>query len=434
MFGTDGIRGQFGYEPLTLATLTRIGFHAGLTAKKKSGCVLIGRDTRSSSDLIMSQLSAGVMASGVDVIDAGVLPTPITSKLPSLMGSLASVAVIIQITASHNPSTDNGLKFMWSNGEKWQYDFQREFVSQLTQGADLSIRPGSMRNLPQPALDAMLSDYEANTLEGLRVVIDAAHGAYSPFVVDIMRHLGAEALFIGNDPDGYNINDGVGATAPAALCDKVLAVNADVGIALDGDGDRLIMVTPDGCILDGDDIIWILLQYHKHLGEEVSSIVLTPMSNQGLIDHCDSLGVKTHVVPVGDQNIVAELRRLGERYGVEPSGHVVDLDHGFVCDGLLTAVRVIMAQRQLGKSLEACKLNNRYAQVMRSIRYDSKYKSKVVDIIESTKWTYHHCRINVRLSGTEPVIRVMVESSEESEAQNIAQAIVDRLNVDLQAV
>lgn len=426
MFGTDGIRGCFGEVPLTADKIFEIGQNLADCAKKFSGAVFIARDTRHSGDFILSQLASGIMSMGVDVVDGGIMPTPLTAMFGQKLTE-QKLAIIIQITASHNPYHDNGIKFMWGDGEKWLSAEQAAFMDGFLPARDLSDNVGRVFKIKHSPEKLLYDCYKPGCLSGIRIVVDAAHGAYSYLAEPIFKYLGADISLIGAMPDGFNINRGVGSTSPQALREKVLKDQADVGIAFDGDGDRIVMVTSTGNVLDGDDILWILLNHHLSQGRSVPAVVITPMSNQGFIDQCEQHHIQTEQVPVGDHHILARLKERSLRFGAEPSGHVIDRHHGKTCDGLYIAVQVLLAQKDLRKGLDDLCLKNRYAQVQSKVTYDLSDKARIKQFIESTQWQSEGSRVSVRLSGTEPVVRIMVESSIAEKAKDVAAEISKRV-------
>lgn len=426
MFGTDGIRGRFGESPLTAEKIYELGQNLAKCAKKHGGAIFIGRDTRLSSDFILMQLSSGIMSLGVDVVDGGIMPTPLTAMFGQQL-SECQLALIIQITASHNPFHDNGLKFMWGDGEKWLDADQRSFMSDYSAVQPVGQIVGRFFKAKETLPNLLFGCYKQDMLAGQRVVVDAANGAYSLLAEPLFRYLGADVVMIGANPDGRNINSGVGSTCPDAVRQKVLEESADMGIAVDGDGDRITMVTASGKILDGDDILWIVLNHQIQQGERVSSIVITPMSNQGLVDACSMLGIKTEMVPVGDHHILGRLKETGQRYGAEPSGHVIDRCHGKTCDGLYMAVQVMLAQRATSGTLDTMVLGNRYAQVKCQVAYAAEQKDRIRTFVDSEDWQQEGSRVSVRLSGTEPVVRIMVESSNAEKAKDVASEISKRV-------
>lgn len=417
-FGTDGIRGRVGSESMEPAMALKLGWAAGMVLKQISNApVIIGKDTRISGYLFESALEAGFASAGVDVRLLGPMPTPAIAYITKTFGAVAGVV----ISASHNPYYDNGIKFFNSEGYKLGDELELAIESMMDEA--MVCVPSQLLGKVSRINDASgrYIEYCKSTmaqgirLNGLKIVVDCANGATYHVAPHVFTELGAKVITIGNQPNGLNINDDCGATDPAALQRAVLSEKADLGIALDGDGDRLIFVDHTGAVLDGDDILYMIMS-----GQDtpVKGIVGTVMSNMGLEKYCQQQGVAFHRTPVGDRYVMEKLIEEGLLYGAEPSGHILCLDKASTGDGIVAALQVlsVLVKRKVG--LNALKQGFiRYPQELVNVKLAKKIKSiddaRVKEAIASAELQLgSNGRILVRLSGTEPLIRVMVEGKD----------------------
>jgi phosphoglucosamine mutase len=375
-FGTDGVRGRVGEHPITPEFAMRLGYAAGkvLSARRSDGAhaaVLIGKDTRVSGYMLESALQAGLSAAGVDIYLTGPLTTPGVAYLTRALRLSAGVV----ISASHNPFDDNGIKFFGEGGVKLDDAVEAEIEAQLDRPLDCveSINLGRAWRVKDAAgryVEFCKSTFpnELN-LRGVKVVIDCAHGAGYQVAPDVFHELGADVIAMGNQPNGTNINDGVGATAPEALRERVLAERADYGVALDGDGDRLMLVDAQGELYDGDRLIYVIAKYRQQSGSLNGGVVGTLMSNLGL-EHA----LTRHQVPfarakVGDRYVLEMLKERGWQIGGENSGHLLCLDKHSTGDAIVSALQVLAALRLSGRTLaEFCEDLEIYPQILKNVK------------------------------------------------------------------
>lgn len=422
-FGTDGIRGRAGEGKLSEASLEKLAdaigahFGAGSTA-------VIGRDTRESGDTVQASLTKGLLRQGVHILPIGVLPTPATaSMVPHLKADFG-----LMITASHNPFHDNGVKLFGPDGRKIS-DAVQDSIETLIQtametGLDPATSPGKMK--PKQVLNALYVDSlisafrstGAHSLSGLRIVADCANGAAYQVFPATLRALGVEPILLGISPDGRNINEDCGSTHPDGLAKAVRDHKADIGVALDGDADRLIMVDNKGEVVDGDQLIARLATDWHHQGRlSSSSIVSTVMTNLGLEQYFDSLGLKLKRTPVGDRHVAVRMTELGANLGGEPSGHVLMTDYAVTGDGSLAALMVLAGLLQSGdESAAYLSVFQPLPHLLENVRYSgiSPLKSQTVQsaIKAVDARMGDRGRVLVRASGTEPLIRVMAEGED----------------------
>ena len=437
-FGTDGIRGEVGQFPILPDFMTRLGYAAGivLTSQAKVGerCkVLIGKDTRVSGYLLESALEAGFVAAGVDVILCGPMPTPGVAYLTKALRLSAGVV----ISASHNLYQDNGVKFFSAQGDKLSDDFEFAIEAELNKplGCVHSEHLGKVSRLDAATgryIEFCKSTFPDNiNLRGMKVVVDCANGAAYQIAPNVFRELGAEVIAIGVEPNGRNINDHCGATAPAALIAKVKDVGADIGIALDGDADRLQMVDKTGRLFNGDELLYVLANDRLQRGIPLGGVVGTLMTNLAVEKAIKELGVQFERAAVGDRYVLELLKQKSWILGGEGSGHLLCLDQHTTGDGTIAALQVLAAMSQQKKSLaqllDSVKI---YPQVLLNIKIQSTYDwkadeklkaqiSKVESDLQNTG------RVLIRPSGTEPLLRVMVEAQDEAIALKSAKSIAD---------
>ena len=435
-FGTDGIRGEVGHFPIVPEFMTRLGYAAGkvLTKDAKPGDrskVLIGKDTRISGYLLEAALEAGFAAAGVDVMLCGPMPTPGVAYLTKALRLSAGVV----ISASHNPFQDNGIKFFSSQGDKLSDDFEFAIEAELEKpmGCVNSQDLGKAFRLDDAAgryIEFCKSTFPGDlNLKGIKLVIDCANGAAYDIAPYVFHELGAEVISIGVNPDGRNINDGCGATAPAALIAKVKESKADIGIALDGDADRLQMVDATGRLFNGDELLYVLAKDRIDRGQQLGGAVGTLMTNLAVENAIKGLGIKFERANVGDRYVLELLKQKDWLIGGEGSGHLLCLDQHSTGDGTIAALQVLAAMSQNKKSLaQLLDGVNLFPQVLINIRYKAGYDWKADQILakQITKVETDlkgTGRVLIRASGTEPLVRVMVETQDADVAMSAAKSI-----------
>ena len=422
-FGTDGVRGEANVEltPELAFKLGRFGGYVLSQHEEETPLVFVGRDTRISGEMLEHALIAGLLSVGIRVYKLGVIATPGVAYL--VRTEKASTGVMI--SASHNPALDNGIKFFGGDGFKLDDDRELEIEALLDAAEDTLPRPsaqglGTVMEYPEGL--RKYQEFLVSTgvqLEGMHVVLDTANGAASTSARQIFADLGAQLTVIGENPDGLNINDGVGSTHPEHLQEKVKEVGAAIGLAFDGDSDRLIAVDENGEIVDGDKIMYIIGSYLSSKGLlEKNTIVTTVMSNLGFHKALDAKGIQKEITAVGDRYVVEEMRKSGYNLGGEQSGHVVIMDYNTTGDGQLTGVQLTKIMQETGKKLsELATEVTIYPQKLVNIRVENSMKDKAMEvpaireIIEKMEAEMAgNGRILVRPSGTEPLLRVMAEA------------------------
>ena len=427
-FGTDGVRGEANVEltPELAFKLGRFGGYVLSQHEEETPLVFVGRDTRISGELLEHALIAGLLSVGIRVYKLGVIATPGVSYLVRTEKASAGV----MISASHNPALDNGIKFFGGDGFKLDDDRELEIEALLDATEDTLPRPsahglGTVMEYPEGL--RKYQEFLVSTgvqLEGIHVVLDTANGAASTSARQIFADLGAQLTVIGENPDGLNINDGVGSTHPEHLQEKVKEVGAAIGLAFDGDSDRLIAVDENGEIVDGDKIMYIIGSYLSSKGLlEKNTIVTTVMSNLGFHKALDAKGIQKEITAVGDRYVVEEMRKSGYNLGGEQSGHVVIMDYNTTGDGQLTGVQLTKIMQETGKKLsELAAEVTIYPQKLVNIRVENSMKDKAMEvpaireIIEKMEAEMAgYGRILVRPSGTEPLLRVMAEAPTDQE-------------------
>lgn len=435
-FGTDGIRGTVGRWPITPEFVLKLGWAAGkVIGGGQGGKVLIGKDTRISGYMFESALEAGLSAAGVDTRMLGPMPTPGIAYLTRTLHADAGIV----ISASHNPHRDNGIKFFSSDGYKLPDGIEAEIEKMIDQPMDsvTSERLGKVRRLDDARgryIEFCKSTIPARMdFSGVKVVVDCAHGAAYHIAPNVFEEIGAEVFTIGTEPNGLNINDGVGATAPEALQQAVLEHGADLGVALDGDGDRLILVDAEGQIRDGDDILYVLTSSRIRTGEMVGDLVGTLMSNLGLEVALREQGVGLTRAKVGDRYILEELRARKWLLGGEPSGHIICHDRTTTGDGIVSALQVLAEMHATGKSLlELCRGVSKFPQILINVALGDNLASEIMqaspvqaEVARVENEMGDEGRVLLRPSGTEPLIRVMVEGRDGDLVLAKAQQIAD---------
>jgi len=416
-FGTDGVRGRVGAAPMTVDFALRLASAAARVLSPSGGRVLIGKDTRVSGYMFESALEAGFVAAGVDVMLIGPLPTPGIAYMTQRLG--CSFGVVI--SASHNLYEDNGIKFFDATGSKLSDRIEHEIealldlpvITQESQHLGKAIRIDRSRTQYQDFCAASIPS--GVSLKGFKIVIDCANGAGYKVAPRVLADLGAEIVPIGCSPNGRNINDGCGSTSPELLQLTVPGVRAQLGLALDGDGDRLVMVDELGRCVDGDQLLFILATARHQAGELRGPVVGTVMSNLGLEHALAERGIEFLRAQVGDRNVLAMLNEAGGTLGGETSGHILCLDKTTTGDGLISALQVLGVMRQTGAGLAELSAGMRkYPQVLLNVRvtqrFDPLEEPQVQKVTQEVERRFDgRGRIVLRASGTEPVIRVMVE-------------------------
>jgi len=428
-FGTDGIRGEVGKHPITADFVLKLGWAAGrVLAKGERGKVLIGKDTRISGYMFESVLEAGLTAAGVDVRLLGPMPTPAIAYLTRTLHASAGIV----ISASHNAYGDNGIKFFSGDGTKLddavEFAIEEEIDRPMqTVGSHALGRAERVTDAPGRYIEFCKSTIPYGlTLNGLKMVVDCAHGATYHVAPSVFEELGAAVTTIGCAPDGLNINDGFGAVAPAALQAAVLEHGADLGVALDGDGDRLIMVDHLGELVDGDELLYIIARARHGSGELEGDVIGTAMSNMGLEEALGDLGVGLQRAKVGDRYVLEMMKREGSLLGGETSGHIICLDRVTSGDGIVTALQVLLACHLSGQTLHELKGGmSKYPQILLNVRStkgaDVLSVAAVRDAVQAAESQLgRHGRVLLRPSGTEPLVRVMVEGRDRRQVESLA--------------
>ena len=436
LFGTDGVRGLANVDitaelalSLAVAAAHVLG-DAALTRGRRPKAV-VGRDPRASGEFLSAAVVAGLASAGVDVYDAGVLPTPAVAYLTA--DTHADFGVML--SASHNAMPDNGIKFFAAGGHKLPDDVEDEIAARLDQEWDRPTGPNvgriqQMRDGHTRYIAHLLAVLP-NRLDGLRVVIDGAHGAASQVSPEVFRLAGARVFEIGTEPDGLNINDGYGSTHLEHLKEAVISRGADLGIAHDGDADRCLAVDASGTEVDGDQIMAILAVAMKARGAlAIDTLVATVMSNLGLLQAMDREGVKVIQTGVGDRYVLEEMRRSELSLGGEQSGHVIFLDHGTTGDGVLTGLMLAARVAETGRPLsDLAAVMKRLPQVLINVKGVDKSRvdsdEELLTAVKAEEAALDGSgRVLLRRSGTEPVVRVMVEAAEEAQAKAVAERLV----------
>ena len=446
-FGTDGVRGEANVEltPELAFKLGRFGGYVLSQHETEAPKVFVGRDTRISGKMLESALVAGLLSVGIHVYKLGVLATPAVAYLVKTEGASAGV----MISASHNPALDNGIKFFGGDGFKLDDEKEAEIEALLDATEDTFPRPsaeglGTLVDYPEG-----LRKYEGylvstgTPLEGMKVALDTANGAASTSARQIFADLGAQITVIGETPDGLNINLNVGSTHPEALQEVVKESQSAIGLAFDGDSDRLIAVDENGEIVDGDKIMYIIGKYLSEKGQLAqNTIVTTVMSNLGFHKALESAGINKAVTAVGDRYVVEEMRKSGYNLGGEQSGHVILMDYNTTGDGQLSAVQLTKIMKETGKSLSQLASEvTIYPQKLVNIRVENAMKENAMEvpavktIIEKMEEEMAgNGRILVRPSGTEPLLRVMAEAPTTEEVNyyvdTIAAVVKDEIGID----
>lgn len=433
-FGTDGVRGEVGKPPITADFFLKLGWAVGtVLADGRRGKVVIGKDTRISGYMFESVLEAGLTAAGVDAVLLGPMPTPAVAYLTRTLRATAGIV----ISASHNPYTDNGVKFFTEDGGKLSDDIElaieaaidstMQTVSSTDIGKAVRIDDAAGRYI-EFCKSTVPPDL---TLQGLRIVVDCAHGATYHIAPSVLSELGAEVVSIGCAPNGLNINAGFGPSAPDTLRDAVLERRADLGIAFDGDGDRVMMVDAGGEIVDGDELLFIIAE-DRHAGGLLNgSVVGTVMTNRGLEMALRSRGIGLHRAKVGDRHVMELMREHGSLVGGESSGHIICLDRVTTGDGIVSALQVLHALVRSDRTLrEARQGMSKYPQTLRNVQLAKRIEldsdvalQDAIAAAEADLGT--DGRVLLRVSGTEPIVRIMVEGASHAEVEKQADRLAE---------
>ena len=438
-FGTDGIRGRAN-GVITPELALKVGQATGLVFRRAGDDrhrVVIGKDTRLSGYMIETALIAGFTSVGMDVLQLGPMPTPAVAMLTRSMRADLGV----MISASHNPFDDNGIKLFGPDGYKLSDEVEHQ-IEALIDG-DMTKQLAKSRELGRAKrIDGVHDRYiefakrtlpRNLSLEGLRVVIDCAHGAAYRVAPEALWELGADVISIGVEPDGFNINRECGSTAPEGLCRKVREMRADIGIALDGDADRVVIVDEQGHLVDGDQLLAVIAESWLEDGRLAKpGVVATVMSNLGLERHLESLKLSTVRMPVGDRYVLEHMREHGYNVGGEPSGHIILSDYTMTGDGFVAALQVLAVVKKLNKPVsQVCHRFTPLPQVLKNVRYRSGKPLEHVEVrsaIEDAEQRLNgQGRLVIRPSGTEPVIRVMGEGDDKSLVEEVVDGLVDVL-------
>ena len=440
-FGTDGIRGRVGVHPMTAEVVLKLGWAAGtVLASKGNREVLIGKDTRVSGYLFESALEAGLASAGIDSRMLGPMPTPAVAYLTRTFRAAAGIV----ISASHNPYWDNGLKFFSTEGTKLPDETELEIEAMMREpmttvdSADLG-RARRVDDASGRYIEFCKSTFPSGLrLTGMKIVVDSANGAAYHIAREVFRELGATVVSVGAEPNGLNINKECGATAPDNLRAHVLLERADVGIALDGDGDRLIMVDHRGEIVDGDEILYVLARARREAGSLVGGVVGTLMTNLALEHAFDGMGVPFRRAGVGDRFVLELLKEEGWQLGGENSGHIICLDRVTTGDGIVAALAVLAVMKESGDSLSRLRADMQlYPQVLVNVpikeRVDLSGNVAIAAAVRDAETRLAgNGRVLLRPSGTEPLVRVMVEGKNEGEVtaicHDVARAVGDALD------
>jgi phosphoglucosamine mutase len=435
-FGTDGVRGRVGEEPIAPQTILKLGWAAGKVLGGHGadrGTILIGKDTRISGYLLESALESGLSAAGVDIRLLGPMPTPAIAYLTRTTRARAGIV----ISASHNPYADNGIKFFGPDGAKLPDEVELEIERTMDEPLRTvdSAALGKARrydDAPGRYIEFCKSTFPHRlSLAGLTLVVDCANGAAYNIAPHVFSELGARVVALATDPDGLNINRDCGSTHPQALRAAVLAEGADAGLALDGDGDRVIMVDAEGAVVDGDQMLYVIALARRQAGALRGGVAGTLMSNLGLEQALGAHGIPFARAAVGDRYVLAVLHECGWELGGETSGHILCLDKSTTGDGIIAALEVLAVVRQTGKPLAELKAGMRvFPQTMINVRMSKRFDlAASVPVQSALKEVEQELaadgRVVLRASGTEPVVRVMLEGRDPVQIQRLGQQLAD---------
>lgn len=442
-FGTDGVRGCVGEHPITADFMLRLGRAAGVVlAKDQKRAVVIGKDTRISGYMFESALEAGLAAAGANVLLLGPMPTPAVAYLTRTLYACAGIV----ISASHNPYLDNGIKFFSAAGEKLPDDVEAAIEAELEQPFITveSARLGKASRVDDAA-GRYIEFCKGTTpfgmsLGGLKITLDCANGATYKVAPAVLRELGAKVHVIADDPNGMNINENCGSTSPQQMRDEVVRRGADVGIALDGDGDRVVMADHEGTLVDGDELLFILAMARQASGNLVGGVVGTVMTNLALELALSEQGIPFERTPVGDRHIHRALIKNGWKLGGEASGHLLCLDRTSTGDGIVSALQVLEVMVKTGMSLLELKRGfQKFPQTMINVPVGESGRAllstsvRIRDAVKTIETELNgRGRVILRPSGTEPLIRVTLEGSDSQQVQRLAQQLADTVREELQ--
>jgi phosphoglucosamine mutase len=454
IFGTDGVRGTANIEPVTAETALKLGRAAAHVFKNLRSSpqvrgkhkIVIGKDTRLSGYMLENALSSGILSMGVDVLFIGPLPTP---GVAYVTRSLRADAGIV-ITASHNPYDDNGIKFFRPDGYKLDDNIENQIEELVFSGDIETIRPTAEEIGKAVRIDDALGRYiefakasfpKGLTLEGMRIVVDCAHGAAYKSTPCVLRELGAEVIVFGNHPDGMNINEECGAMHPLQMCQKVHEYRADIGIAHDGDADRVLLCDEAGAVIDGDDIMAIAaLHLIEHSLLKQKTVVATVMSNAGLDSALREIGGRVIRVPVGDKNVIDEMLRNGYNFGGEQSGHLIFGDHSTTGDGLVAALQILHIMKMQKKPLSQLKKCwERFPQLISNVRVREKRPFEELDgVLQLVAQCEQEVRpdggrVLLRYSGTEPKARLLIEGRDSAALERWSKQICEAIKREVGA-
>ena len=429
-FGTDGIRGKVGQHPITPEFVLKLGWAVGkVLSKAGHGTVLIGKDTRISGYMFESVLEAGLCAAGVDVKLLGPMPTPAVAYLTRTFHADAGIV----ISASHNPYYDNGIKFFSSKGMKLPDQLEQAIETAIDGEMTTASELGKVSRIVDAAgrySEFCKATFPSNlSLKGVKLVVDCANGATYHIAPNVFTELGAEVIALGVEPDGININVDCGSTKPQSLADAVLKHKADLGIALDGDGDRLIMADEKGDIVDGDELLFIMAAGSKN--GRVEGVVGTLMTNLGMEIALKQLGIGFERAAVGDRFVMERMQKLGWNLGGESSGHLIALDKNSTGDGIVAALSVLAILVQEGKTLSEVKQGmTKYPQTMINVEVSDgknvvEFDAVISAVMDAERELGDRGRILLRPSGTEPLVRVMVEGESATQIAIIAEQLAN---------
>lgn len=435
-FGTDGIRGRVGQSLVNPEFVLKLGWAVGCVLANGGGNkVLIGKDTRISGYMLESALEAGLSAAGVDIDLLGPMPTPAIAYLTRTLRAQAGIV----ISASHNPYYDNGIKFFSADGSKLQDQVELAIEAQLkkplvtVESAKLG-KAYRINDAPGRYIEFCKSTVSSYVnLKGMKIVVDCAHGSTYHIAPHVFSELGADVIELGASPDGFNINSSCGSTEPEILQQIVLTEQADVGIALDGDGDRVIMVDGKGAVVDGDELLYIIAKQQQGLGDLTGGVIGTVMSNLGLEIALGKLSIPFSRSKVGDRYVMEQLQKTGWTLGGESSGHIICLGKTTTGDGIISALQVLAAMCHTGLALHELKSGmSKYPQMMVNVaiqdRFDIENNNEITAAVtQAESQLTGYGRILLRPSGTEPLIRVMVEGEDEAQVNQIAHALAEEV-------
>tara|TARA_R110000850_G_scaffold161207_5_gene285760 strand:+ start:15430 stop:16761 length:1332 start_codon:yes stop_codon:yes gene_type:complete len=432
-FGTDGIRGRVGVHPITADFVLKLGWAAGKVFSSQAGgrkLIVMGKDTRVSGYMFESALQAGLIAAGVDVALLGPMPTPAIAYLTRTFRAQAGIV----ISASHNPYYDNGIKFFGGDGFKLPDEVELAIESYMDKPlvTEDSLKLGKAHRVPDAV--GRYIEFCKGTLpsgsdfQGLKIVVDCANGATYHTGPSVFRELGAEVVEMAVDPDGFNINEDCGSTRPALLQDAVISEKADMGIAFDGDGDRVMFVDHKGHMVDGDELLFVIAK-HRHQRGECSGVAGTLMSNLGMELSLKELGIPFYRANVGDRYVIEAMRERKWQLGGESSGHIICSDLTTTGDGVVAALQVLHAMRDTDTPLNALKKGmQKYPQKMINVRIKQKFNLEDFPAIQQAvvaaeSELAERGRVLLRPSGTEPLVRVMVEGEDDQQVATLVKQI-----------